>query len=60
MAETQPEEQYTARGAKIPIPEKGEFRGNLEKANQCRPARTEATERELQVTAPLRGCAARA
>jgi hypothetical protein len=31
MAKTQPEEQYTPRGAKIPIPEKGEFRRNLDK-----------------------------
>lgn len=31
MAKTQPEEQYTPRGAKIPIPERGEFRRNLDK-----------------------------
>jgi hypothetical protein len=31
MAKTEPEEQYTPRGAKIPIPEKGEFRRNLDK-----------------------------
>ena len=31
MAKTQPDEQYTPRGAKIPIPEKGGFRRNLDK-----------------------------
>jgi hypothetical protein len=27
----QPDEQYTPRGKKIPIPERGEFRRNLDK-----------------------------
>ena len=31
MPKTEPDEQYTPRGAKIPIPEKGEFRRNLDK-----------------------------
>jgi len=31
VVKTEPDEQYTPRGAKIPIPEKGEFRRNLEK-----------------------------
>jgi hypothetical protein len=31
MVKTQPDEQYTPRGAKIPIPEKGEFQRNLDK-----------------------------
>jgi hypothetical protein len=30
MAKTQPDEQYTPRGAKIPIPERGEFRCHLD------------------------------
>jgi hypothetical protein len=31
MPKQDPDEQYTPRGAKIPIPEKGEFRRNLDK-----------------------------
>jgi hypothetical protein len=39
MPKTQPEEQYTPRGAKIRIPERGEFRRNFDsviKADQPR------------------------
>jgi hypothetical protein len=37
MPKTQPDEQYTPRGAKIPIPEKGEFRRNLDKLIKADP-----------------------
>jgi hypothetical protein len=45
MPKTQPEEQYTPRGAKIPIPERGDFRRNLDKlikADQPRPKKMPA------------------
>jgi hypothetical protein len=35
MPKQEPDEQYTPRGAKIPIPEKGEFRRNLDKLIQA-------------------------
>lgn len=31
MPESQPDEQYSQRGTKIPIPDRGEFRRNLDK-----------------------------
>ncbi|HVC04422.1 MAG TPA: hypothetical protein VND88_07070 [Candidatus Acidoferrales bacterium] len=47
MAKTQPEEQYTPKGAKIPIPEKGEFRRNLEKVIQS-PAPTKKQKKPIR------------
>jgi hypothetical protein len=37
MAKQAPDEQYTPRGAKIPIPERGEFRRNLDKLIKAKP-----------------------
>jgi len=50
MAKQEPTEQYTPRGAKIPIPEKGEFRRNLDKlikADQPKPRASKSNQKPL-------------
>jgi hypothetical protein len=49
MPKTEPDEQYTPKGYKIPIPEKGEFRRNLDKlikADQPAPRAQKAPQQE--------------